>query len=148
MDWRQSGRHFTVAVFVVWQGRVLLHRHPKLGMWLPPGGHVEPGELPDEAAAREVFEGTGVEVALLGERREDVEDPRQLHRPAGVQLERIEPGHEHIDLIYFAVPAGSTSVEPESDGDLTGWYGPEEWGDLPLDAEVRGWCERALAEVG
>lgn len=148
MDWRQSGRHFTVAVFVVWRGRVLLHRHPKLGMWLPPGGHVEPGELPDEAAAREVFEETGVEVVLLGERREDVEDPRQLHRPAGVQLERVGPGHEHIDLTYFAVPAGSISVEPESDGDLAGWYGPEEWGDLPLNAEVRGWCERALAEVG
>lgn len=85
---------------------------------------------------------------MLGERREDVKDPRQLHRPAGVQLERIGPGHEHIDLIYFAVPAGSTEVEPESDGDLAGWYGPEEWGELPLNAEVRGWCERALAEGG
>ena len=34
-----SGRHFTVAVFVVWRGKVMLHLHPKLGMWLPPGGH-------------------------------------------------------------------------------------------------------------
>lgn len=127
---------------------MLLHRHRKLGMWLPPGGHIEPGELPDEAAAREVFEETGVEVVLLGERREDVEDPRQLHRPAGVQLERIGPDHEHIDLIYFAVPAGSTAVEPESDEDLAGWYGPDQWAALPLNAEVRGWCERAIAEVG
>ena len=49
-------RHFTVAVFVVWQERVLLHRHAKLGMWLPPGGHIEPDELPDDAAVREVEE--------------------------------------------------------------------------------------------
>ena len=77
------GRHFTVAVFVVWEGRVLLHLHRKLGMWLPPGGHIERDELPDDAAVREVLEETGVEVELVGERREDVEDPVQLHRPAG-----------------------------------------------------------------
>jgi 8-oxo-dGTP pyrophosphatase MutT (NUDIX family) len=150
MDRRQSGRHFTVAVFVVWGGSVLLHRHPKLGIWLPPGGHIEPGELPDEAAAREVLEETGVEITLVGERRDDVKEPlhpRQLHRPAGVQLEHIGPGHEHIDLIYFAVPAGSTAIKPESEESFTGWYGPGEWDELPLNAEVRGWCERAVSGV-
>ena len=55
----QTGRHFTVAVFVVWEGKVLLHRHRKLGMWLPPGGHIEENELPDEAAVREVLEEVG-----------------------------------------------------------------------------------------
>ena len=84
-------RHFTVAVFVVREGKVLLHWHRKLGMWLPPGGHIEENELPDEAAAREVLEETGLSVEL-GERREDIEDPVQLHRPAGVQLENIGPG--------------------------------------------------------
>lgn len=147
VDWRGSGRHFTVAVFVVWRGSVLLHRHRKLRLWLPPGGHVEPGELPDEAAVREVLEETGVEVGLTGERRADVKDPRQLHRPAGVQLEHIGPDHEHIDLIYFAAPVGATGIRPESEEDLTGWYSPGEWEGLPLNAEVRGWCERAISEL-
>jgi 8-oxo-dGTP pyrophosphatase MutT (NUDIX family) len=49
-------RDFTVAVFVVHAGRVLLHPHVKSGLWLPPGGHIEPNELPDEAALREVEE--------------------------------------------------------------------------------------------
>ena len=31
---------------------MLLHHHRKLGMWLPPGGHIEEGELSDEAAVR------------------------------------------------------------------------------------------------
>ena len=53
-------REFTVAVFVVHEGRVLLLAHPKLGRWLPPGGHIEPNELPDEAAVREVEEETGI----------------------------------------------------------------------------------------
>ena len=66
MDSGRTGRHFTVAVFVVWEGKVLLHRHRKLGMWLPPGGHIERDELPDDAAVREVLEETGVEVELVG----------------------------------------------------------------------------------
>ena len=60
-------RDFTVAVFVVHRERVLLHLHEKLNRWLPPGGHIEPNELPDEAAKREVFEETGVAAALVGE---------------------------------------------------------------------------------
>ncbi len=147
MDRQQHGRHFTVAVFVVRDGKVLLHWHRKLGMWLPPGGHIERDELPDEAAVREVLEETGVEVELVGERREDVEDPVQLHRPAGVQLEDIGPGHQHIDLIYFARPRGSTSIRDEYAADKVGWYAPEDWDGMAVNAEVRGWCEKALASA-
>jgi 8-oxo-dGTP pyrophosphatase MutT (NUDIX family) len=147
MDWRGHGRHFTVAVFVVRDGKVLLHWHRKIGMWLPPGGHIERDELPDEAAVREVLEETGVEVELMGERREDVEDPVQLHRPAGVQLEDIGPGHQHIDLIYFARPKGSTNIRDEFSTYRVGWYAPEDWDGMAVNAEVRGWCERALASV-
>lgn len=145
MERESSGRHFTVAVFVVWDGKVLLHWHRKLGMWLPPGGHIERDELPDEAAVREVLEETGVEVDLVGERREDVEDPVQLHRPAGVQLEDIGPGHQHIDLIYFAKPKGSTDIRDEFSADRVGWYAPEDWDGMAVNDEVRGWCEKALA---
>jgi len=147
MDSEQAGRHFTVAVFVVWEGKVLLHRHRKLGMWLPPGGHIEEGELPDEAAVREVWEEAGVRVELVGERREDITDPVQLHRPAGVQLENIGPNHQHIDLIYFAKPAGTAEIRDEFARDRVGWYGPDHWDGMRVNAEVGGWCERALAAL-
>jgi len=140
----QTGRHFTVAVFVVWERKTLLHFHRKLAMWLPPGGHIEQNELPDEAAVREVFEETGLRVELVGERREDVEDPVQLHRPAGVQLENIGPDHQHIDLIYFARPQGSTEIRALYTEDRVGWYGHEDWHEMHVNAEVTGWCERAL----
>src|SRR5438309_1227857 len=95
-------RHFTVAVFVVHEKRVLLHYHRKLGKWLPPGGHVEDNELPDDAAVREVFEETGICARLTGLRALAVEHPLQLVVPAGIQVEDIYPGHQHIDLVYFA----------------------------------------------
>lgn len=144
----QKGRHFTVAVFVVWDGRVLLHRHRKLAMWLPPGGHIEKNELPDDAAVREVLEETGLKVDLVGEKREDVEDPVQLRRPAGVQLENIGPGHQHIDLIYFARPADTTDIGDEFSSEKVGWYAPKDWEAMAVNAEVRGWCERALSALG
>ncbi|MGH3349492.1 MAG: NUDIX hydrolase [Nocardioides sp.] len=40
---------------------VLLGDHRKSGLWLPPGGHVEPGENPVETVRRECVEELGVE---------------------------------------------------------------------------------------
>ena len=40
-------RHFTATGFVVDSGRLLLHWHPKVKAWLPPGGHIEENEDPD-----------------------------------------------------------------------------------------------------
>jgi 8-oxo-dGTP pyrophosphatase MutT (NUDIX family) len=141
-------RDWAVSVFVVWRGRVLLHRHRKLGLWLPPGGHVEPHELPDDAAVREVLEETGVSVELVGDRAVDAPGPRQLVRPRGVQLEDIAPGHQHVDLVYLARP-----VEPYA-GSLTdgeeglGWYAGDEARGLGLTPEMAAWVDLALRELG
>ena len=110
-------------------------------------GAIEPGETEEQAAVREVLEETGVKVELVGERREDVEDPVQLRRPAGVQLENIGPGHQHIDLIYFARPRDSAEIHADYSEDKVGWYGPEDWEDMQVNTEVTGWCERALSTL-
>jgi 8-oxo-dGTP pyrophosphatase MutT (NUDIX family) len=138
-------RDWAVAVLVVHDDRVLMHWHRKLGRWLPPGGHVEPNELPDEAAVREVFEETGVRARLLGA-SDDPEPPRPGHprplcRPAGVQLEAIAPGHEHVDLVYFA------TGEPATARDGVGWFDPAGLATLGLTDEVAAWCRAAVAAV-
>ncbi len=139
-------RDFTVAVLVVLNGHILLHWHRKLGRWLPPGGHIEPNELPDEAAVRETLEETGIEICLVGERgldRDRPDEPRQLIRPAGIQLEDITPGHQHIDLIYFAVPR-SALADPYELPAGVGWYDEPALASPPLTDEVRAWCLKAL----
>jgi len=53
------------------EGSVLLVDHRKAGLWLPTGGHVEPGEHPVATVRREVQEELGIEAAfspVTGER--------------------------------------------------------------------------------
>lgn len=141
-------RDFTATTFVVWQGGVLLHKHKKLGCWFPCGGHLEPNELPDEAAVREVVEESGVQVALVGERALPVAEPRQLVRPRGVQVETISPGHEHIDLIYFAKPLPGYDGSLLDSDETLGWYGAADLEGLGLTQEICHWATLALLELG
>lgn len=45
-------------------GRVMLARHANRGEWVVPGGAIEPGEVPEDAARREMLEETGLHVTL------------------------------------------------------------------------------------
>ncbi|QDP94975.1 NUDIX domain-containing protein [Microlunatus elymi] len=46
-------------------GRVLLLRHAHDGLWATPGGGMEPGESPEAAARREVYEEAGLNLPQL-----------------------------------------------------------------------------------
>lgn len=134
-------RDLAVAVFVVHNDRVLLRWHPRLERWLPPGGHVEPNELPDDAAIREVYEETGVAIDLIGTSPIAIDtegQPRQLCRPLGVQLVAITPGHQHIDVVYLA------TGEPAAEVEGAGWFTATELAGLDLGSEVAAWCAVAL----
>ena len=80
LDWIDSGREIfriekpatpdthLVAYFVIAStemDQVLLVDHKKAELWLPPGGHVDPGEDPKETVRREAKEELGVDVEFL-----------------------------------------------------------------------------------
>lgn len=55
----------TAGGFLIHNDKILLVKHKKLGIWLAPGGHIEDGELPHQAAEREVFEETNTKVKAI-----------------------------------------------------------------------------------
>lgn len=52
-------RYRYVVVLSACQGGILLSRHRARTTWETQGGHIEPGETPEEAARRELFEESG-----------------------------------------------------------------------------------------
>lgn len=47
------------------EGKILLMHHRYTGSWVAPGGSIEPGETPADAAVREMYEETGLIVDLV-----------------------------------------------------------------------------------
>jgi 8-oxo-dGTP pyrophosphatase MutT (NUDIX family) len=112
--------HFTASAFVVCpeRRRLLLIRHPKLGRWLQPGGHIEPGDVSCLAAAqREVREETGVaQLVPLGMRGvpaglpEGIFDVDVHSIPANPR----EGAHAHFDVRYaFEARTAQLTVSDE-----------------------------------
>ena len=128
-------RHFTVSGFLSHDGRTALHWH-RLGLWLPPGGHIEPNEDPIQAVLREIEEETGVEALIVPTSTPyPNDDPRQLPPPVTMGVYEIEePGnpHEHIDFVYFTRPrspgeSGAPDLPGRPDsGDGWRWVSREE----------------------
>lgn len=136
-------RDFVATAVVVHDGRVALLLHAKLGRWLPPGGHIDHPELPEAAAVRETKEELGIDIEIVAE-CEPAGFAHALARPAGVQLEDIEPGHQHIDLLYFARPRGSVELVHNQEAKACGWYTPAEMRAMAVDEEVVAWSEKAV----
>jgi 8-oxo-dGTP pyrophosphatase MutT (NUDIX family) len=105
-----------VAVYPRHKGRVLLIKHRRLGLWLPPGGECLPGETPQEAAARELLEETG----LVG--RFPVTSPID-GTPAGfIGYEEHRAGDKgvHLNLVFVA-DVDSDKVVPNHEFEAHRW---------------------------
>jgi 8-oxo-dGTP pyrophosphatase MutT (NUDIX family) len=103
LDERADPTHVTGSALVLDEhDRILLHRHKRLGIWLQPGGHLEPGESPADAAVRETLEETGVEA------RHPEGGPRLVH----VDVHEGPRGHVHLDLRYLLLADASAPLRP------------------------------------
>ena len=156
----ETTRHFTSTVYLVNDGATALHHHPKLGIRIPPGGHVDRDELPHETAIREVREETGFEIELFGDAPAiDAPDGRALPTPRYQMCYDIDVGsegiyHQHIDQVYFArVP--HRGIDPagddEEDPDAWDWYTPADLdagaGSESLEHDTIQIAKEAIAAV-
>lgn len=152
----ETTRHFTATAYVVHEEKTALHFHPKLEMWLPPGGHLDRDELPHEAAIREAQEETGLAVTLE-QSSTGAQSPtaRPIPQPVSIMLEDIDihdehVAHQHIDFIYYAQADGA-EIEPgpeEVSASEWEWFGRERiQHDDRLEPDVRHQATSAIQSV-
>jgi 8-oxo-dGTP diphosphatase len=106
--------------------RVLLIRRgidPFAGRWALPGGFVDEGELPEDAARRELAEETGLRhegpLRIVGVYGEPGRDPRGWT----------------VSAVYLAVVRGVARVEAADDAAEARWWPIEELPKLAFDHE-------------
>jgi 8-oxo-dGTP diphosphatase len=117
------------------RGLVLLGRRADTGRWALPAGAVDPGEQPAEAAVREVFEETGVRIAV--------------QRLAGVALrEAIYPNGDlcqYLTVWFRCRPVGGRAVVNDEESTAVDWFSFDALPDL--DAVDRLRVETALDDT-
>lgn len=130
-------RFFCVTVYVIYKEKFLMLLNRKLKCWVPPGGKVDRHETPDDAAIRECLEETGIKIKLKGNKC-DVEGG--LMTPYGMQLNVINEGREHVDIIYFAEPLSNQPLKiSEREASDIGWFTIEEVMKLNTFPSVKKW---------
>ena len=100
------------GALIVRNGKVLLVRRtiePFLGYWDSPGGFCEVDEHPVEAAIRETWEETGLQIELTG--------------LLGLWLDEYA-GNMTLNVYYLARPL-TRRLRPGSDADAAAWFAPD-----------------------
>jgi 8-oxo-dGTP pyrophosphatase MutT (NUDIX family) len=107
---------------------VLLVDHRDAGLWLPAGGHVEPGETPAETVRREYHEELGGEAVFLRDAPFFISMGSTVGRSAG-----------HIDVSLWYLLAGDPEMPLVFDA---GEFESVRW--FPLEALPTGRCDPHL----
>ncbi|TVR47262.1 MAG: NUDIX domain-containing protein [Rhodobacteraceae bacterium] len=95
--------HLVTYFPVVDQGLVLLGDHISSGLWLPPGGHVEPGEHPCDTVIRECREELRMQARFVG------------RAPVFLSIAETIGAHPHVDVALWYALQGSAGQIPDFD---------------------------------
>ena len=96
--------------------QVLLHKREDFRIWGLPGGGLEEGEIPEQAAIRETREETGFQIEIkrfVGEyQRPQFEDTRFVYLGRVVGGEVIEHGPETLAVDWFLTDELPSKLSP------------------------------------
>ena len=121
--------------------RVLLVRRTDDGNWELPGGRIEVGETTSEAVRREVFEESGITIALTGV-------SGIYSDPAHIVVYPVEGARQQVAVCVHARPARPGELPRPDDDETTAaaWFTTAETAILAMHPAVRRRLAHGLAE--
>lgn len=102
-----------IAVVLDDEDQVLLHRRADTGVWALPGGIIDPGEEPADAAVRECYEETGVMVLPEALTSASVSPPVTYANGDQVQ---------YLELAFRCRPVGGAARVNDDESLEVRWY--------------------------
>ncbi|HEY3841689.1 MAG TPA: NUDIX domain-containing protein [Acidimicrobiales bacterium] len=114
--------HVTASALVVGTRGTVLHLHKRLGRWMQPGGHIDPGEAPPDAARREATEELGLAV------EHPADGPRLIH----LDVHEAALGHTHLDLRYLLLGPEADPDPPPGESQQARWCS---WDEAAAEAD-------------
>ncbi|GCE28961.1 hypothetical protein KDA_44450 [Dictyobacter alpinus] len=116
------------------------------GRWFPPGGHIEEGEYPHEAALREVREETGYTLRFIQQPHgvgTQLGEAALFPVPYQVLLEDITT-HYHHDFIYLCQVEGERAQDAEFEGQ---WVELDQVLSLPAPDDIHYTIEQLVRDI-
>jgi ADP-ribose pyrophosphatase YjhB (NUDIX family) len=117
---------------------------------MPPGGHIDENETPEDAAKRECKEETDLDVEIVGDQQPNLfaknpHEGRMLIKPIAMLMENIpeskernEPAHQHMDFLFIARPTNEDKAQEMSPTESDGmrWFTKEDIEKLDEQTEI------------
>lgn len=136
-----------VAGLIAHEDKVLLIHHKKLNKWLPPGGHINENETPDDALEREIKEELNLDIEIMNEKGTIITGSiiKHLASPFYVNVHNVGD-HNHCCFFYVCKPKNLNKLSiNKSELKKYRWFshGDLNKGDVPED--VRNISSKAFS---
>ena len=137
---------YTAQGYAFHDWKLLLIHHKKLDLWLPVGGHIEPGETPDDCVVREFKQETFLDIKLI-EMSDITMDPLQQRicaTPFYTDVHSVGD-HDHYGMNFICIALNPEELRINNELKASDWFDKRQVLDDPrLMPSIRRQAEDAF----